>query len=819
MRSTNFIFAAICFILALTSCEDTVKKDPYLTCTTNECTFNMDGGQEVLNFSTNTNWRANASESWCSLSQSSGNSELESKVSLVIVCQKNETYSERECTITINAGSISHSIHVKQGTNTGLFIENALYEVSEKEHTLDIKVQSNVEYSVAVDANCASWVSYLGTKGLNSSTVQIKVAENGGYDPREGKLTISAKNSSLAETISIKQGKNYGLFVSKDYFEVSKEEQIVEVEVQANVDYDIVLGDESKKWIKPMGTKALSKNVIQFVINENTSYDDRNGSITLKQKDGALTATIGIHQSPTYGLVVKQTEYTIGASGGTIEIMAESNLPIDVVIPESTTWLTKVATKGLDNHSVTLEVSHNMYSTKPRKANIEVIAVGSSLKQSVSIQQKGQEHGTYYIPSYGALSYILENYDRDTITVMKIAGYMNAQDFYTLKNLPQLHYLDFSEATCLGYEIPDHALSDMTQLKTVKIPSNILYIRNAAFMGCAGLEGDIYIPEGLIELGGWVFMYCNKLTGELKLPQTLLSIGYAAFFGCTGLTGDLILPDGITKIPERTFYQCTGFNGKLHLPKNLKELSGLEYCSNIIGPLELPEGLEIIGEMALYSMSKLQGKLTVPSSVKEIRNNAFSGCKSLTGEPFFLDSWTEVPACVYDFCSGLTGNIVIPNHITSIGSNAFRECSGLTGLTLHEGITSIGNSAFSRCTGLTGELIIPESVLSINDSAFEGCLGLNAVKFGNNLSYIGRYAFSYCRGLAGVLTIPVSVKAIDAGAFESCEMFSHIAVYWDTPIEYTDRMFSSKVPIEVPSKTGDKYKAAPGWNNHPIVER
>ena len=680
-------------------------------------------------------------------------------------------------------------------------------------------------------------MSYLGTKGLNSSTVQIKVAENGGYDPREGKLTIAAKNGSLAETISIKQGKNYGLFISNDYFEVSKEEQIVEVEVQANVDYDIVLGDESKKWIKPMGTKALSKNVIQFVINENTSYDDRNGSITLKQKDGALTATIGIHQSPTYGLVVNQSEYTIGASGGTIEIMAESNLPIDVVIPESITWLTKVATKGLDNHSVTLEVSHNMYSTKSRKADIEVIAVGSSLKQSVSIEQKGQEHGTYYIPSYGALSYILENYDRDTITVMKITGYMNSQDFYTLKSLPQLHYLDFSEATCLGYEIPSNALSDMVQLKTVKIPSNILYIRDAAFRGCAGLEGDIYIPEGLIELGGWAFMYCNKLTGELKLPQTLLSIGYCAFSGCKGLTGDLILPDGMTRIEKGTFNDCSGFNGKLHLPKNLKiidgtagEVTAFDDCSNIIGPLELPEGLEVIGSGAFAGMSRLQGEIKIPASVKEIGTNAFSGCSSLTGKPFFLDSWTEIPSGIYDFCSGLTGDVVIPDNIKSIGGYAFRDCKGLTGVKLHDKIVSIGNSAFSDCRGLTsvtiwgctglmGTLVIPDSVTSINDGAFEGCTGLIGVTLGKNVSYIGRYAFSYCRGLTGVLTIPVSVKAIDAGAFESCEMFSHIAVYWDTPIEYTERMFSSKVTIEVPSKTGDKYKAAPGWKNHPIVER
>ncbi len=818
----------ICLIwLSAVACEDGIKKDPYFSCNTNEFSFSEDGGKEILNFNTNTSWRANVSESWCSLSVSSAQVDKESAYSVVVLCQENTSYSERSCSITFTAGTTTHVVNVKQSTNQGLFIEGEdTYELSESEHIIDIKVQTNVDYSVNIDSSCSDWISFIGTKGLTTSTVQIKVAANSSYDVREGKFTISQKGGATSKSFSVKQGKSLGLFVSKENFELSKDEQVIEVEISANVDYEIVLGDDSKKWIKSVESKALAKNAKSFLVGENTSYDTRTGSMTIKQKGGSLAATVTIIQSPTYGLILKQNEFSVGANGGTIEIVAESNLPIDVIIPEEATWLTKISTKGMDSHSVTLEASQNMYSTKTRKAVVEVVAVGSSLRQSVTIEQRGQEPGSYYVPSYGALSYILENYDRDTISVMKITGYLNSQDFSTIRSLPSLKYLDFSEALCLGYEIPDHALSDMVQLKTVKIPSNILYIRNAAFMGCAGLEGDIYIPEGLIELGGWAFMYCNKLTGELKLPQSLISIGYCAFSGCKGLTGDLILPDGITRIEKGTFNDCIGFNGKFHLPKNLKvidgtpgEVTAFDDCSNVIGPLELPEGLEVIGPGAFCGMTHLQGEIKIPSSVKEIGSNAFSGCSSLTGKPFFLDSWTEIPSGVYDFCSGLTGDVVIPKNIKSIGGYAFRECKGLTSVKLHDQIVSIGNSAFWGCTGLMGALVIPDSVTSINDGAFQGCTGLISVTLGKNITYIGRYAFSYCRGLTGVLTIPETVKAIDAGAFDSCEMFTHIAVYWDTPIEYTERMFSTKVAIEVPAKTGDKYKSAPGWKNHPIVER
>ncbi len=52
------------------------------------------------------------------------------------------------------------------------------------------------------------------------------------------------------------------------------------------------------------------------------------------------------------------------------------------------------------------------------------------------------------------------------------------------------------------------------------------------------------------------------------------------------------------------------------------------------------------------------------------------------------------------------GNIVIPNKVidgskaysvTSIGSTTFEYCYGLTSIRIPEGVTSIGNDAFSGC--------------------------------------------------------------------------------------------------------------------------
>ena len=71
-------------------------------------------------------------------------------------------------------------------------------------------------------------------------------------------------------------------------------------------------------------------------------------------------------------------------------------------------------------------------------------------------------------------------------------------------------------------------------------------------------------------------------------------------------------------------------------------------------------------------------------------------------------------------------SVTIDNGVTNIGSSAFSRCTGLTSITIPLSVTSIGNSAFSGCTGLTS-ITIPSSVTSIGSGAFDGCTGLTSI--------------------------------------------------------------------------------------------
>ncbi len=116
----------------------------------------------------------------------------------------------------------------------------------------------------------------------------------------------------------------------------------------------------------------------------------------------------------------------------------------------------------------------------------------------------------------------------------------------------------------------------------------------------------------------------------------------------------------------------------------------------------------------------------------------------------------------------------IENGVTSIGNSAFSECTSLISVTIPDSVTSIGNGAFSICTSLTN-LRIPNSVTSIDSSAFEYCTKLTSVEIPDSLSVIGACAFYNCASLSNVI-IPNSVTRIGDSAFQGCTSLANITI-------------------------------------------
>lgn len=189
-----------------------------------------------------------------------------------------------------------------------------------------------------------------------------------------------------------------------------------------------------------------------------------------------------------------------------------------------------------------------------------------------------------------------------------------------------------------------------------------------------------------------------------------------------------------------------------------------------------------------------------------------------------------------------------------IGGNKFVELVQRTTKAVTEddsqGLTSIGDYAFSYCSELTS-VTIPDSVTSIGDSAFNGCSGLTNVTIGNGVTSIGDYAFEECSGLKNIditdlaawckisglsnlmyygsneknlylngelvtnLTIPDSVTSIEAWAFYGCSGLTSITMLpTNPPILGFDAIPSNVITITVPAGCSNTYKTAGGWSDY-----
>ena len=192
------------------------------------------------------------------------------------------------------------------------------------------------------------------------------------------------------------------------------------------------------------------------------------------------------------------------------------------------------------------------------------------------------------------------------------------------------------------------------------------------------------------------------------------------------------------------------------------------------------------------------------------------------------DGVTSIGNSAFSNCSSLT-SITIPNSVTSIGGGAFQYCYSLTSVTIPNSVTSIGEYAFQYCRSLTS-VTIPNSVTSIGGGAFWDCRSLTSVTIPNSVTSIGHDAFYSCSSLTSV-TIGNGVTSIGNWAFQNCSSLtsvtipssvtsigdgafdscSRVTMQGTSPLSISANTFSDNATIFVPCSAIDAYLAAPVW--------
>ena len=630
----------------------------------------------------------------------------------------------------------------------------------------DIVIESNVTWTAK---SSASWCTVSPTSGNKSTgSITLSAPANEDYDDRS--CTVTIEGGGITKTITVNQGENLGLLVTQDRYELSNEESTIKVEVKANVEFEVKINDE---WITRIEPRSLTTSEIEFKIAKNDTYSNREGSITIKQKNGDMESTITIFQSQEDAIILTEKVFGLTNEAQSVEVELKTNIDYEIIIPEAAkSWVSYIETRALRTETVVLDITENT-DYDERTAEIIVKDKKTDLQETVTINQMGKELEVYYVETMGTLGSMLNQTQMETITTMIVKGEINKADFDVMKSkMPNLKYIDLKEAKCEGDKIPETAFGGNKNINTIILPESITTIGESAFSGCSGLTGNLILPDGVTTIEGWAFSGCSGFTGNLIIPGNVTTIGEMAFRGCTGLTGDLIISNGVTTIGELAFVNCSNFKGNLILPDGLTTIGSEAFaqCSGFTGNLILPEGLTKIGWGAFGNCTGFTGNLILPDGLTTIGDFAFSDCSNFTGNLILPDGLTTIGNYAFRECSGFTGNLILPDGLTTFGHYAFYRCYGLTGLTIGKNVTTIPEGAFNDCTNITGDVVFPASLTSIINYGFSGCNNVDAFQFPHT-----------------------------------------------TPLGYNPNMLEKSVPVKVPNEAVSAYQSTYGWNEHTII--
>ena len=207
-------------------------------------------------------------------------------------------------------------------------------------------------------------------------------------------------------------------------------------------------------------------------------------------------------------------------------------------------------------------------------------------------------------------------------------------------------------------------------------------------------------------------------------------------------------------------------------------VGGMTFKVTSISPNEVQVGADT------YAIDQnTEGTVNIPSTVIDsdgnsyavtaICNNAFNHCEKITGVTI-PDGIISIGRNAFYRCDNIT-SVTIPSTVKTWGSGAFSYCKKLSTVIIEEGVTTIGEDAFWGCYDLTN-VTIPSTVTSIGKEAFLDCTNLANIDLPEGITTIENGAFGKCTSLTSI-NIPSSVTSIAGGAFGGCTALAavHIA--------------------------------------------
>ena len=797
------------------------KQKDALTVTASKFEVEAEGGEVKIEVKANIDFSVEIEESAKSWVTHRSTRAMKAST-LIMEVDENDGAEKRKANISISGNGLKETITIYQeGAEPIIVLSQNEYTIPTEGETITVEVKSNVDVMVEIPKN-ASWITENTTRGISTNTYYFDIETNEEYNQRTAEIKFTNKANNLSEVVKITQTQKDALVVAKDSYTVDSDGDQIEIEVGHNVDFDVEI---STDWITQEQTRAFTTETLVFNVAKNPTNDNREGTITFKSKDGALSQTVKVYQAQEDALIISKKDIMVNSESGTLSFEVQTNVDFTVSNP-NVSWLRAVQTRGLTSYTLHYEYDANT-TYDSREAQIIVTNTRNNKSETITITQAQKDAIVLAKTEYefdregGELDFEIQtNVD---VTVNISSGARSWIEHISTRAL-ESKTLHFNVAACADDENREGTITisggNATQTITVKQIGRIL--DNEIWYTSS--DGKVVEPYNATVFGANIvsntYDYENG-KGVIKFDGPVTSIGNDAFRWCSSLT-EITIPNSVTSIGHYAFIECSSlqkFYGKFAEDNGrclIKDSVLIAYAAASGTEYTIPNSVTSIGEYTFYDCSSLT-EITIPNSVTSIGERAFKYCSSLqniicepttppTGGSEMFDGihasakiyvpagsgeayktaqyWSSYASIIEEmgipdneiWYTSSDGEVVKPYNATVFGanivSNTYENGKGV--IKFDGRVTSIGWGAFYKCSSLT-EITIPNSVTSIGEYTFAHCSSLTEITIPNSVTSIGELAFADCSSLTEI-TIPNSVTSIGRYAFYHCSSLTNVSI-------------------------------------------
>mgnify|MGYP000393965481 CR=1 FL=1 len=293
--------------------------------------------------------------------------------------------------------------------------------------------------------------------------------------------------------------------------------------------------------------------------------------------------------------------------------------------------------------------------------------------------------------------------------------------------------------------IGDHAFDSCINLRSITLPDSITSIGMWAFYNCWNVS-SIIIPDGVTSIEDFTFNSCISLT-SITIPNSVTNIKSSAFHNCADLTS-ITIPDSVTSIGDSAFSDCNSlqtislgcgsalkksdfgeqadlvsYTNQHLLTKTEakaatcsedgnKEYWTCEHCGKyFLSDDANPETAKAV-EQSEFIIPALNHKNAIIQNASEPTETApgYSGdrycpdCDKVVEKGYTYWNEGNLTWKLYeDGTLNISGTGAMKNYDSKKNRNPVYNNSNVKTVVIEDGVTSIGNYAFTYCVSLTNQ--------------------------------------------------------------------------------------------------------------------